>query len=42
MEWTARPGEVEPVGDDDAGGVPDALLRSRIAAANARSRGEML
>ncbi|MFD6287150.1 hypothetical protein [Streptomyces sp. NPDC060205] len=43
MEWTARPGEVEPV-DADApeGDLPEGLLRARVAIANARSRQELL
>jgi hypothetical protein len=43
MEWTARPGEVEPVTADAAeGDQPERLLRARVAVANARSRRELL
>ncbi|OIJ91272.1 hypothetical protein BIV24_16505 [Streptomyces colonosanans] len=44
-EWTARPGDVEPVAaDGSVGGTSpdDRLLRARVAVANARSRGEVL
>jgi hypothetical protein len=39
MEWTAQPGDVEPAA---AEGAEDAVLRARVAVANARSRGEVL
>ncbi|MCX5560285.1 hypothetical protein [Streptomyces sp. NBC_00038] len=43
MEWTARPGEVEPVAADaPEGDLPQGLLRARVAVANARSRQELL
>lgn len=38
-EWTARPGDVKPLNvREDA----EALMRARLARANARSRGEVL
>jgi hypothetical protein len=38
-EWTARPGDVKPLKvREDA----EALMRARVAQANARSRGEVL
>ncbi|MGW5651099.1 hypothetical protein [Streptomyces humi] len=41
LEWTAMPGDVEPV-DDTGTGAGSAALRARVAVANARSRGEVL
>ncbi|WP_164992206.1 hypothetical protein [Streptomyces sp. L2] len=36
VEWTALPGDVEPEGGEGA------VVRARVAKANARSRGEVL
>ncbi|MGQ5635446.1 MULTISPECIES: hypothetical protein [unclassified Streptomyces] len=38
-EWTAQPGDVEPAASE---GAENAVLRARVAVANARSRGEVL
>ena len=38
-EWTARPGDVKPLNVRE---TAEALMRARLARANARSRGEVL
>ena len=46
VEWTAHPGDVEPLAADGIEGYgppdDDAVLRARVAVANARSRGVVL
>lgn len=42
LEWTARPGDVEPVAGATNGELPEAVLRAQVAAANSRSRREVL
>lgn len=42
-EWTAQPGDVEPVeADGSLGGPNGTVLRARVATVNARSRQELL
>ncbi|MFE2864966.1 hypothetical protein [Embleya sp. NPDC059259] len=50
LEWTARPREVVPIAATDrdpgsgpagSGGTDNAMLRARLASANARSRSEV-
>ncbi|GLV73267.1 hypothetical protein ACH4VS_00095 [Streptomyces hygroscopicus] len=42
VEWTARPDEVEPAGSVVDGELPEEVLKARVAAANSRSRQELL
>ncbi|MGW7277009.1 hypothetical protein ACWGIV_01595 [Streptomyces sp. NPDC054844] len=42
VEWTAKPGEVEPAASVADGGVLEGVLRARVAVANSRSRRELL
>ncbi|MGK7232620.1 hypothetical protein [Streptomyces hygroscopicus] len=42
VEWTARPDEAEPAGSGLDGELPEEVLKARVAAANSRSRQELL
>ncbi|MBW8087576.1 hypothetical protein IGW14_05830 [Streptomyces hygroscopicus subsp. hygroscopicus] len=42
VEWTARPDEVEPAASVLGGELPEEILKARVAAANSRSRQELL